>query len=326
MQLNIPASPDLKECLTAYIDEGWWKTDHRASRTWPRADSGQTVILEHDIVSEDELQCLPVYHELYGRFDLPWWGALAVKIGDEKYGIPLLRSSKQGPYSEADRKLLSRLVRPLEKILSFASKLADTTASVSFRLLDRIDCAAFLVDGHGKVCRSNAKAEQLVGNGLIISHQVLVAADQSSNLALQELIHRAIAYPGLMLAGQDEPILLKRPNCDPLFVEAIPASSFLADAFPNTQVLLLVSDPSSQRAKFPEQLRRYFGLTKVEVILACWLADGNSIEDFAEQHNLTIGTARQRAKQILNKTGTHRQSQLVSLIKSYQAALNKIGR
>jgi DNA-binding CsgD family transcriptional regulator len=74
-----------------------------------------------------------------------------------------------------------------------------------------------------------------------------------------------------------------------------------------------------------ELVRRQCGLTRAEAEIAAWLAEGRSVEDFAGTRMIATSTARQLCKQVLAKTGTHRQSQLVALVKNLQAALGKLG-
>lgn len=62
-----------------------------------------------------------------------------------------------------------------------------------------------------------------------------------------------------------------------------------------------------------------FGLTESEARLASAMAQGVAVEDFASQRGITLGTARWHVKQILSKTGTNRQSELVRKLLSSSA-------
>jgi DNA-binding CsgD family transcriptional regulator len=55
-------------------------------------------------------------------------------------------------------------------------------------------------------------------------------------------------------------------------------------------------------------------LTKAEAKLAARLACGETIEDIAEEHGVSISTARVQLKSIFTKTGSSRQAELVSLL------------
>jgi DNA-binding CsgD family transcriptional regulator len=57
-----------------------------------------------------------------------------------------------------------------------------------------------------------------------------------------------------------------------------------------------------------------FGLTDAEARLADMLARGVELRAAASKLDITYGTARARLAEIFQKTNTHRQGELVSLI------------
>src|SRR5262245_52319263 len=75
--------------------------------------------------------------------------------------------------------------------------------------------------------------------------------------------------------------------------------------------LLLIHDPDRAVAMPGERLARVYGLTPAEAKLAAALAGGSTLGDYADNARITIGTARWYLKQVLAKTGAHRQSELV---------------
>jgi len=75
--------------------------------------------------------------------------------------------------------------------------------------------------------------------------------------------------------------------------------------------LLLVHDPDRTVPLPAERLCHVFGLTRAEAKLAAALAGGSTLGQYAELASIKIGTARWYLKQVLAKTGAHRQSELV---------------
>lgn len=61
-----------------------------------------------------------------------------------------------------------------------------------------------------------------------------------------------------------------------------------------------------------ERLRYAYGLTGAEARLACALVDGASLREASARQGITYSTARGYVKSLLQKTGTHRQAQLVA--------------
>lgn len=64
------------------------------------------------------------------------------------------------------------------------------------------------------------------------------------------------------------------------------------------------------------QLAAVLGLTDAEARLALLLAQGRSVKDFAHAQGCTWHTARTHARNLLRKTGTNRQADLATLVRS----------
>jgi DNA-binding CsgD family transcriptional regulator len=63
-------------------------------------------------------------------------------------------------------------------------------------------------------------------------------------------------------------------------------------------------------------LRERFQLTRAEAALALRLAEGESLADAAAALDIAYNTARSHLRAIFAKSGTHRQVQLVALLRS----------
>jgi DNA-binding CsgD family transcriptional regulator len=85
----------------------------------------------------------------------------------------------------------------------------------------------------------------------------------------------------------------------------------ITPGLPQPSALLLIHDPDRAVATPAEHLVRAYGLTLAEAKLAAALAGGSSLGAYADNARITIGTARWYLKQVLAKTGAHRQSELV---------------
>jgi hypothetical protein len=64
--LQMPISPDYQDLLPKYLTEGWYLDHYRAERGFPLLDNGRkTVVVEHDLATDEERRRLKVYNELY---------------------------------------------------------------------------------------------------------------------------------------------------------------------------------------------------------------------------------------------------------------------
>ena len=68
-------------------------------------------------------------------------------------------------------------------------------------------------------------------------------------------------------------------------------------------------------------LQGLFGLTAAEAAVAVALAQGRAAEDLAGRLGVSLNTVRTHIKNVLAKTGTSRQAQLVALILGSVATL-----
>lgn len=177
----------------------------------------------------------------------------------------------------------------------------------------------------GCVVVANRKAEMLIDGTLRIVAGELLAASHDENAALQRQIALASGLLGTSAPVLPDAIFVSRPDRRGLILRTVPLPLWIQDCFAPAVAMILIADPEEKQQVPDNLLHRRFGLTKSEVAMACWLAEGRSVEDFAEERQIATGTARQISKQVLAKTGTHRQSELVALVKDIQAAIKKIG-
>jgi DNA-binding CsgD family transcriptional regulator len=78
--------------------------------------------------------------------------------------------------------------------------------------------------------------------------------------------------------------------------------------------VMFVMDPDKPNGRDPNVIARIFHPTRREAALATLLARGIDLADAALQLGISVGTARGYLKQVLAKTYTHRQAELVALL------------
>jgi DNA-binding CsgD family transcriptional regulator len=72
--------------------------------------------------------------------------------------------------------------------------------------------------------------------------------------------------------------------------------------------------PSRRAVPSSQAIEQRFGLTRGEARVVRRLAEGRSIKRIAEELHVSPETARTHAKRAMQKTDTHRQAELVSLV------------
>ncbi len=137
--LQLPASPDLREPMAAFVDEGWALQDHRAMRARRLLSRGREVIYEHDVASDEDRKTIPVYHEFYRRFDMPWFAAALFEADDTVWSATFLRSESQGPFGDAEHPLLLALRTHLQRAVSLSVRTTALLGGAKIDLLDALD-------------------------------------------------------------------------------------------------------------------------------------------------------------------------------------------
>ena len=318
-RLSFPASHGYRAFLEEFLRDDWWRQDHRAPRGWALANAGQSVILDHDITSDEERETLPQYRDLYARHDVPWWAAVFFVVDDYPWALPLFRSKSQGPFTREDAEQLVSLRPHLERLLSLAKKVAAVGGESTINFLEHVGCAAMLVDWRGKVFCLNARAEALLGTELVVVQGALSATRRNNNTRLQHLISQAIAAPTAS-AFPEEPAIMVRTAGRPLLVDAIPLSGIFSDTFLQARALLLVSDLEERPLPPQARLRSVFGLTPGEARVAAMVVGGEDLHIVAEKLHVAKGTVRAHLKMVFAKTETRRQADLVALLSHVAAA------
>jgi len=98
------------------------------------------------------------------------------------------------------------------------------------------------------------------------------------------------------------------------FAHPLPPGSGVQGVRSAPAVIIFIRDPASACAFEPEALERLYDLTTSEAILARSLAQGLTLEDAAANRGISDETARTQLKSLFEKTGCHRQAELVALL------------
>ena len=178
-------------------------------------------------------------------------------------------------------------------------------------LLDRLGCGCILVDANRRVLQLNEHASRYLGKGLSIIQQRLHATHSGSNAILQRLITAMLAADPCFEVAPGS-VAIPRDEGHPLILRVAPV---IGPAYPEgAKVAIALVDLEDCPELPDEPLRAAFGLTPAEARLARQIARGDSLEDIAERHQVSLGTVRVQLKSLFQKTQTHRQAQLVSLL------------
>jgi pimeloyl-ACP methyl ester carboxylesterase/DNA-binding CsgD family transcriptional regulator len=184
------------------------------------------------------------------------------------------------------------------------------------RLLERFPLALAVVSLEGEVLQNTPRFDQLLSDDrrLLLQQGRLCFTDREAQLAWREACGRLAEG-----AETSATIALQGREQSPL--------SAMLFAFSDAQTagplsLLLSLAAPGLMGRIPErELAAMFSLTPAEARLLAALVNGYSLEEYSETVCVSRNTARSHLKALFQKTGTHRQGELVRQVLSSPALL-----
>ena len=215
---------------------------------------------------------------------------------------------------------ISRLSPEIDQHLETARRLHDETRRLISNietlasLHDQLALGALVVDRDGFLLCTNAGAAQLLSafDGLMLDGNRVRAASAHDDAQLQRAIERAAT--GVCREDDLDMIFIRvaRPGKGPVLLLALPTVGpglrFFEDGLP---VTLLVIDPDVAMVPAADTLRVLYGFTAREAEIAALLIQGLSIKDAAASLGVSMTTARTFVSQIIAKTDSHSQAELM---------------
>ncbi|MEO3432067.1 hypothetical protein [Inquilinus sp. CAU 1745] len=254
-------------------------------------------------------------------------GALLSRDGDAWTMAAFIRGAREEPPDAETLRLFGYLAPHLRRAVDLQLRLGGLRAetAVTAGLLEHSPYGIAVVDGHCRVKWLNDRARRSVADGSAVAIRggLLVGRSADDTRWLRRMIG-GTARTILGLPGEAGGTLsIERPGLPPTAVTVAPLPvgrvaandggfDGLNDLAPS--VGIFISDPLVPRAPPADTLRRAYRLQPAQARLAVALADGQSIAGYADEAGVTVRTARERVKQVLTLTGTHRQAELVRLV------------
>ncbi|HEY1453665.1 MAG TPA: hypothetical protein VGF57_09410 [Roseiarcus sp.] len=230
-------------------------------------------------------------------------------------------------------------VRALAPHLASAVKLeirlraADRRAMDAAAALDALSAGVIVVDAGLRPVLVNASARALAEahDGLEIGRAGLTAGSAAETRALQAALAAAVALASQPAhaeyaapVGGSLRLCLSRRGGERRLLAAITplAPSDRHSALPGLPgAVVFLSEPDRSLPIDSQLLVKSFGLAPREAELVVLLAGGVDLRGAAERMRIGLGTARWYLKQALEKTGAHRQSDLVRLAAGFAVRL-----
>jgi DNA-binding CsgD family transcriptional regulator len=221
------------------------------------------------------------------------------------------------PFDTAERvKVMGALIPHMQQALRTQEHLAQLGNGVGdiTGAIDAIRHGIVIVGSGSAVVHLNSAAERILasGDGLCTRSGRVEATRTSTNAELQVSIARAHGDPQNG-CGSGDSFACSRPSGKrPYAIHVLPLKP--AENPSAATVLVMIIDPEQEPEPPKVLLRSLFGLTNGEADVALLMLRGNGLKPIAADLALSMATVKTHLHHIFNKTGTHRQAELVRLL------------
>ena len=274
-------------------------------------------------LTDEELHASRVYQEVLSVGGVEY--SLGVNLVEDSRTLTyfiVLRDRMQSAFTGRDCDLMAVLIPHLNRAIKLQRDLGlvEFGRSVAFDALDSMALGIIIIDADAQIKFSNEAAREIVeaNDGLRFVGQRLVIDGSDGDgirIRAQRLIRAALS--GSPPPG--EAFQVVRPSggeAYPVLVSALWGNQlrFGWSTLNEPLAIVYIRDPDRPEETRAETLQRLYGVTPSQARLTELLATGCSLQHAAKKLGITEVSARQYLKLIFQKTGTHRQAELVRKI------------
>jgi DNA-binding CsgD family transcriptional regulator len=304
----------------------YWRHDKWANRATKLGMS--RILTSADLIDDQELERSEWYQDWLRKLEIFYIVGTVFPIGkDEVCSLGIHRGHKDGNYASVDKTPVARYLPHLKRALAVRQRLTHAQVGhiATHEALERTGTATLVADRDGRLVFANCLAERLLAaaDGIAAVAGRVRAVDRTAGERLARLISAAADTAGRRALSPGGAVALPRGDDRlPLTVLVAPfpaAQDGWGGAYP--AAILFLRDPEQPGAS-GTALQELFGLTPAEASLAAAVASGQSLEMYARWHRISLNTARTHLKNVLAKTGTARQAELVALLLRSAVMLN----
>jgi DNA-binding CsgD family transcriptional regulator/PAS domain-containing protein len=323
------SSASLTTMMTEY-GAHWTGQDIRAIRARERGFFlSDIAITDADVVSPEEEASHPFYTQFLRRHGNAYFAASSVyPTAKLEVALSIQRQQGRDRYSTAELTLVRMLSRHVENAMRLSARLMDheNIARTMNAALENISVGMFAIDAQCEVIFSNRRGRALLGDGLDVVNNRLIATKTQADLnaALREVRNCAINSETWL-----RPILIKRTQASfPLLAYLLPQPKqqpWVDLASGHVAVIVLLTEIDQENPLDPDLLRCVFGLTIGEARLAVKVAGGLRPGEAAAELGISHHTARTVLKSVFQKMGVSRQTDLVRLTSGLRSHVQPAG-
>jgi len=255
------------------------------------------------------------YHDFYKKWEMEHFVGGAIVNSESSEGTLVVYRGGSA-YSEEQFEAIELLLPHVTRAVEIWSRLRMETAKAGTfgGVLDSVRCGVVLVEHDGRIVWMNQAAREMTSahDGITIEGSMLKLDSSAADGELRRLIRSV--RDGAELTRPVKVSVPRLSGFSPYSITAAPLHRE-ADGLPIEAVaMIVIADPVRRAASAEHYLREHYGLTPAEAAVAAAVADGSSLREVAHRRGISFETARAQLKKSLEKTNTHRQTELAHLI------------
>lgn len=235
------------------------------------------------------------------------------KNTDDFTSLSILRPYDAGDFQDTELQRLQHFSSHLVRATELRARLNQATLALHSAqgALRHLPYGTAWLDTSGRIAWLSPSAESLLAaaDGLGIQASHLRCTDPQLDSQLQTALARATAPQGregscFHIPRHSQPM--------PWVLSIIPGTLPVSCGGGDTpHALAVIQDGSGPALPHPRQLQQLYGLTPAEARLAIGLLDHDTLADYAARNHLALPTVKTQLRNLLAKTGTRRQSELL---------------
>lgn len=277
------------------------------------------VLWDHEHFSARAMDRSPIYADWLAP--LGYRHTLGIPVFDDGHTrewVCMIRRSDQQAFSAGDQAFLQQLMPDLlraSRLRSQTSRIA-TQAALGLAAVDTLPQGVTLLaaDGSIRFMNETARRDMVPRRGLALRAGRFLVCTQAH---AQSKLHKAVQAACHRQAGTAAATVHSLAGTEGVTLQVLPlqATHPLA-AVHATEPLALVVWASHRAEWQAAEISAALGISETEARLALVWAAGKSVKDFAQTQGCSWHTARTHAKNLLRKTGSHRQAEVVRLVQT----------
>lgn len=303
------ATPPFSETVADFVNGGLFPGNARNSRALAMKHAG--FITDQQILTPEELDSEPMFTEFLRPRGWGWAsGTIILMPTEEVLTFHFENHYHRGPVGQQAVDMLDSIRPHLARAALMSCRLQLEKLQASLAGIEALGHPAAVIGHGGRVLACNAGFDKLSSALVAMAHGGVALRNAKANELLQQSLqqvarghgaHRSIAVPG----NEEQP---------PFVIHVVPIRRNANDLFFGAETFLVVTPVKRPKAPPFEILNALFDLTPAEARVTRLLTSGESAAKIATICNVSVETVRSQLRSVLQKSGMHRQAELVGFL------------